>query len=489
MTRPETFFELKIRPVLATKCLPCHGGKKTNSGLKVDSREALLARRRPRAGDRRGRSREEPAGPGHPSDRRRLEDAAERAAAGGIDRGACRVGRRRVLPGRRSRPRSRPRARTRRASLGVRARQGASSLRPTRPAGRARPIDRFVAARRRAAGLSPVRRADRRTFIRRVTFDLIGLPPTPEEISDFLADPSPDAFSHVVDRLLASPHYGERWGRHWMDVVRYADTAGDNADYPIPEAARYRDYIIDSFNDDKPYDQFVREQLAGDILARQVAPERLRRVGHRHRVSGPFAALCDGALRALAPDARGHDRHDRPRIPGPDAPLRPLPRPQVRPGHPARLLRALRHLRQHDVSLRRLGGAAIEIVPADEFRPDARSSGGRAKLDAIPETAGRARSRSEGTRVEERSRIQIATERDASGMVEAAAVVATAGPSRAATRSPRESRSTFRFNGGATPPARAKSSRAVCLDSRSWRRSLRRAVGRRPAVDSSWRIG
>ena len=114
-----------------------------------------------------------------------------------------------------------------------------------------------------------MRPADRRTLIRRVTFDLIGLPPTPEEVADFVHDASPDAFSRVVDRLLASPHYGERWGRHWMDVVRYADTAGDNADYPIPEVARYRDYIIDSFNHDKPYDQFVREQLAGDILAAQ----------------------------------------------------------------------------------------------------------------------------------------------------------------------------------------------------------------------------
>ena len=113
-----------------------------------------------------------------------------------------------------------------------------------------------------------MRHADKRTLIRRVTFDLIGLPPTPEEVDDFSATTRPTPLSRVVDRLLASPHYGERWGRHWMDVVRYADTAGDNADYPIPEAARYRDYIIDSFNRDKPFDQFVREQLAGDILAR-----------------------------------------------------------------------------------------------------------------------------------------------------------------------------------------------------------------------------
>ena len=101
---------------------------------------------------------------------------------------------------------------------------------------------------------------------------MIGLPPTPEELAAFLADDSPRAFDRVVDRLLESPQYGERWGRHFMDIAHYADTAGDNADYPIPEARLYRDYIIDSFNADKPYDQFVREQLAGDILARAAPP-------------------------------------------------------------------------------------------------------------------------------------------------------------------------------------------------------------------------
>ena len=110
--------------------------------------------------------------------------------------------------------------------------------------------------------------------MRRVYFDLVGLPPTPEDVSAFLADTSPHAFERVVERLLASPRYGERWGRHWMDVVRYADTAGDNADYPIPEAHLYRDYIIDSFNADKPYDRFVQEQLAGDILANNAPPQQ-----------------------------------------------------------------------------------------------------------------------------------------------------------------------------------------------------------------------
>lgn len=138
---------------------------------------------------------------------------------------------------------------------------------PMDPSGwSANPIDRFVAAKLRENELTPVPQTDRRTLARRLYFDLIGLPPPPRELRAFVEDFSPNAVEMLADRLMASPRYGERWGRHWMDVVRYADTAGDNADYPIPEARLYRDYIIDSFNADKPYDQFVREQLAGDLL-------------------------------------------------------------------------------------------------------------------------------------------------------------------------------------------------------------------------------
>ena len=127
-------------------------------------------------------------------------------------------------------------------------------------------VDRFILAKLEAQGMKPPPAADKRTLIRRATFDLTGLPPTPQEVDAFLADSSPDAFAKVVDRLLASPAYGERWGRHWLDVVRYADTSGCNGDFPAPEAWRYRNYVIDSFNSDKPYDQFLREQLAGDLL-------------------------------------------------------------------------------------------------------------------------------------------------------------------------------------------------------------------------------
>ncbi|MGH7137761.1 MAG: DUF1549 and DUF1553 domain-containing protein, partial [Pirellulales bacterium] len=136
------------------------------------------------------------------------------------------------------------------------------------------PIDRFMFAKWTEQGLQPAETAERRTLARRVYFDLVGLPPQPDEVDAFVADSSPDAWPKLIERLLASPHYGERWGRHWMDVVRYADTAGDNADYPVPEARLYRDFIIDAFNADKPFDEFVREQLAGDILAKQTPDDR-----------------------------------------------------------------------------------------------------------------------------------------------------------------------------------------------------------------------
>jgi hypothetical protein len=131
----------------------------------------------------------------------------------------------------------------------------------------ANPIDSFIAARQRELRVSPAQPADRRTLIRRASYDLTGLPPTPEQIDSFLSDTSPDAFARLVDRLLASPAYGEKWGRMWLDVARYADTAGETADFPVPEAWRYRNWVIGAFNADRPYDQFLREQLAGDLMA------------------------------------------------------------------------------------------------------------------------------------------------------------------------------------------------------------------------------
>jgi cytochrome c553 len=129
------------------------------------------------------------------------------------------------------------------------------------------PLDHFVLARLEAKGLKPAPPADKRTLIRRATLDLHGLPPTPAEIDAFLGDDSPNAFARVVNRLLGSPRYGESWGRHWLDVVRYADSNGMDDNLAYVDAWRYRDYVVAAFNKDKPYDRFIREQLAGDLLA------------------------------------------------------------------------------------------------------------------------------------------------------------------------------------------------------------------------------
>jgi hypothetical protein len=133
------------------------------------------------------------------------------------------------------------------------------------------PIDRVIQAALERRGLAPGPEADKRTLIRRLSFDLIGLPPAPEDVAAFRADRAPDAYEKLVGRLLASPQFGERWARHWLDLVRFAETAGHEYDYDIPNAYRYRDYVIRAFNADLPYDQFVIEQIAGDLLA---APRR-----------------------------------------------------------------------------------------------------------------------------------------------------------------------------------------------------------------------
>src|SRR5207249_4485855 len=127
-------------------------------------------------------------------------------------------------------------------------------------------IDRFVLGKLEDRGLSPSAEASPRVLLRRAFFDLIGVPPTPAESSAFLEDPSPDAYEKLIDRLLADPRYGERWGRHWLDLARYADTQGFENDREDFYMWRYRDYVIDAFNTDKPYDLFVKEQLAADEM-------------------------------------------------------------------------------------------------------------------------------------------------------------------------------------------------------------------------------
>ncbi len=265
----ETFFETNVRPMLVAHCAKCHGADKQSGNLRVDSRAALVT-----GGDRgpaitpgdaensllvqairRGDDLQMP--PDDP-----LPVAAGADLAKWIQSGA-------KWP-----------VSTADTTAFDKARhwafQPVAAVEP--PADltvwAATPIDRFIAAGLASQSLKPAAPAAKHTLLRRAYFDLIGLPPTPDEIAAFEADDSPEAFARVVDRLLASPRYGERWGRHWMDVVRYADTAGDNADYPIPEVHLYRDYIIAAFNADKPYDQFVREQLAGDILAAAAPTER-----------------------------------------------------------------------------------------------------------------------------------------------------------------------------------------------------------------------
>lgn len=156
------------------------------------------------------------------------------------------------------------------------------------------PIDYFINRRLTEAGFTPAPEADALTLIRRATLDLIGLPPTPQEIEHFQAawaQDSESAWSDLIDRLLASPHYGERWGQHWLDVVRYADTGGYSNDYERSNAWRYRNYVIRAFNNDKPYDQFVIEQLAGDELADQSVRNRkgdVDRIVHETRLSGDY---------------------------------------------------------------------------------------------------------------------------------------------------------------------------------------------------------
>jgi hypothetical protein len=139
------------------------------------------------------------------------------------------------------------------------------------------PVDGFIRARLDQVGLRPAEPADRAPLLRRVTFDLTGLPPTPRELDDFLQDTRPDAYVRVVERLLASPHYGERWAQHWLDVVRYAESNGYEADAERPHAWRYRDWVVAAFNADMPYDRFLREQLAGDLVGKTQQPGSIDR--------------------------------------------------------------------------------------------------------------------------------------------------------------------------------------------------------------------
>jgi hypothetical protein len=276
------FFESRIRPLLAEKCYACHGpqAKAAFGGLRLDSREALL----------RGGDRGPVIVPGDPAasllmravsyndldlkmppsgrlSQSELDDLARWIRIGAPDPRAAPV------------VTSVPRAP---AGLDLAKARSFWSLRPltepaappARPEGPVSPIDRFIRAALEAKGLRPAPPAPRPVWLRRVTFDLVGLPPTPDELADFERDASAQAFERVVERLLASPHYGERWGRHWLDLVRYAETNGHEFDNDKLDAWRYRDYVIRAFNLDLPYDRFVREQIAGDLLpGKRLSPD------------------------------------------------------------------------------------------------------------------------------------------------------------------------------------------------------------------------
>lgn len=265
------FFEKRVRPVLVQHCQKCHGDKKQEAGLRLDSGDGVL-----KGGDSGAAI--EPGQPnesllveaiGYSGDIRmppkgKLNEEEIAALAEWVKRGA-------PWP-----PESNGGTPDPKAEFDLHARKARQwAFQPIRTQAPPEvrdavlpisPVDNFILSKLEARGLKPARGADRRTLLRRVTYDLIGLPPTPAELGVFLADDSPQAFERVVDRLLDSPHYGERWARHWLDLVRYAETGGHEFDFEIPYAWEYRDYVVRALNADVPFHQFVVEHIAGDLL-------------------------------------------------------------------------------------------------------------------------------------------------------------------------------------------------------------------------------
>ena len=290
------FFEREVRPLLVGRCQECHGEKKQKGDLRLDSRAATLA----------GGSTGPAVVPGKAGESLLVDainygDLYQMPPKSKLPPSEIAVLTRWIEMGAPWPGDDRPKAAAKEGGFDLEARAKHWSFRPIRApeppevlddAWPKDAIDRFVLAALEARGLAPASEADRRTLIRRATFDLIGLPPDPAEIDAFLGDESPDAFEKVVERLLASPHYGERWGRHWLDLVRYAETAGHEFDYDLPGASGYRDYVIRALNVDLPYDQFVVEQVAGDLLG---PPRRHPTEGFDESVLGTgFFSLGEG---------------------------------------------------------------------------------------------------------------------------------------------------------------------------------------------------
>ncbi|HEV8000794.1 MAG TPA: PSD1 and planctomycete cytochrome C domain-containing protein [Planctomycetaceae bacterium] len=266
------FFEKRVRPVLVEKCQRCHGRESPKGGLSLVSREGLL----------KGGESGPVVNPGHPEKSELVRainyeaDGFQMPPTGKLDTdsiGALTEWIRAGAPWPDHSTADGPTKAVAGMDFAQRARHWAfQPLRLSTPPTVAEsswsrnPVDAFLASRHQAVGCTHAAEADRRTLLRRLTFDLTGLPPTPTEIDNFLANDSPRAYEDVVTRLLASPRYGVRWARHWLDLVRFAETAGHEFDYPIAEAWRYRDYVVRALNDDLPYNQFVTEQIAGDLL-------------------------------------------------------------------------------------------------------------------------------------------------------------------------------------------------------------------------------
>jgi len=245
-------FESKVRPLLLASCVSCHGKDTHQAGLRLD-----VAVPPEKAHEILKRIRGEGGKPKMPPGKELTNDkiaAIEQWVKDGAPWGASTS----LSP-----PSLLERGKTHWAFQPV---VRTSVPRVKNTAWVRNPIDNFVLSRLESKGLKPNAPAARRELIRRVTYDLIGLPPTPEEVARFEADRAPDAYDKLVDRLLASPHYGEKWARHWLDLVRYAETNSYERDNPKPYAYKYRDYVIRAFNSDKPYDRFVKEQIAGDEM-------------------------------------------------------------------------------------------------------------------------------------------------------------------------------------------------------------------------------
>jgi hypothetical protein len=270
---PAEYFEKRVRPVLVRNCQPCHNAKVKTAGLDLSSAEGylqagpsgpLVSKDSPdtslllRAINYEGQLKMPPAGRMKSED---IEALTIWAKSGGTWPGAP-AGHMAVAPSKGGRVITDED----RNYWAFRPIKAAAAPDVKDRAWAKGPIDRFILAKLEEKGLKPAPPASKLALLRRITFNLTGLPPTEAEIQAFLGDTSPQAYEKVVDRLLASPRYGEKWARHWLDVARYADSTGNDEDHRYPYAWRYRDYVIDAFNSDMPYDQFLREQIAGDLM-------------------------------------------------------------------------------------------------------------------------------------------------------------------------------------------------------------------------------